>query len=119
MVRCLDNKTAKRINAKNPPEVIFFDPDGEEIYRKNVTSQRAVDAAFQVALGRYKDEPVAWSDKSYDETARDAKENKLVAMIFIDDKKNSKKKKLRTKRADVRKKKRSQSVALPPLKHTP
>ena len=91
MVRCLNNKTAKRVQAKNPPEMIFFDADGQEIHRKQVTTQAAVEAAFLAALNKYKDEPVNWGTGSFDENARGTDEDKLVAMIFVDGRKNSKK----------------------------
>ena len=91
MVRALDNKTAKRINAKNPPELIFFDPDGQEIHRGSASSQSNVENSFRGALNKYRDQEIPWASGSFDENARDTQSDKLVAMIFVDDKKPSKK----------------------------
>ncbi len=52
-VKCGDKKTAEEVKAKNPPEVIFFDADGEEISRTSVKSATDVDRAMNEALKKY------------------------------------------------------------------
>lgn len=88
-VKCGDKKTAEEVKAKNPPEVIFFDADGEEISRSPVKKAGDVDRAMNEALKKYAPREIAWA--SYDpEAVKAARESgKLVVLAFASDSKDS------------------------------
>jgi hypothetical protein len=88
-VKSSDKKTAEEIGAKSPPEVIFFDPDGEEIYRQPVTNAGDIERAMGEATKKYGPKEVSWA--AYDEgavkAAREA--GKVVVLAFASDSKDS------------------------------
>lgn len=65
--------------------------DGEEVYRASLTQQKtSVYEALDQVLTLYKSQPVAWSTGTSTETVETAaKENKLVTLVFADEKENS------------------------------
>ena len=91
MVRCADVKTAKRLKTTNVPMLIFFDGDGEEMSRISVRSVEAVTAAFKRALANYADSKLEWPSGTLDDVTKAAAEQKkMIALIFVDDEKFSK-----------------------------
>lgn len=97
MVRCSDAKTAKLVKPANPPEVIFLDPDGDEISRSRISNDSTsaaasdVERAMKDANAKYCKKEVSWATGDLKDVLVQAKEQrKLVAACFLDDKEDSK-----------------------------
>jgi thiol:disulfide interchange protein len=88
-VKCGDKKTATEVGAGNPPELIFFDCDGQLIHRGPVSDLNSVETAMKSALQKYADKEANW--QAYDDRAIEgAKESKkLVVLAFSNDKEDS------------------------------
>lgn len=85
-VRCGDKKTAEEVGAKSPPEVIFFNPDGEEILRMGIRDLSSLQRAMDMANQKYGPKEIAWAE--YDAAALQAASGKLVVLAFADDSKD-------------------------------
>jgi hypothetical protein len=85
-VRCMDKKTATQVKPANPPEIIFFDADGELLSRAGVTDGDSVEKAMKAALEKYAPKQVNWTE--YDEKAV-SESQRLVVLAFVNDKKDS------------------------------
>ena len=59
-VRVCEKKTAMAVRATKPPEAIFMDGDGDEIYRSGFADALTLDQAMIAALQRYAPREPAW-----------------------------------------------------------
>ena len=59
-VKCTDMTTVKAVRATSKSELIFLDPDGDEILRTVVKSPAEIAAAMRDALTRYAPKPIQW-----------------------------------------------------------
>jgi hypothetical protein len=91
MVRCADKTTSDKVKSSAISTLIFFDGDGKEYHRTEVSTADSVEAAYKKALEMYAKRPVSWASGEpsaiLSETRNDRK--KLVALAFLDDKKDS------------------------------
>jgi hypothetical protein len=62
-VRVGDRKTAQSVAATRAPEVIFIDPEGDEIFRSGFTDAATLDRAMGVALQKYAPHAVPWTSE--------------------------------------------------------
>lgn len=88
-VKCGDKKTAEEVKATNPPEVIFYNPDGEEIHRQSVKDAASIDNAMEQALKKYANREISWN--AFDDAALDSarESGKVVILAFASDSKDS------------------------------
>lgn len=84
-VRCGDKKTAQAIGVNSPPELIFFNPDGEEICRQQARDAASVEQAMTQALKVYGPKEISWTAYGDDELAAAKQGNKLVVVAFASD----------------------------------
>jgi len=91
MVRCADKATSDKVKSDAISTMIFFDGDGKEYHRTIVGTVDTVEAAFKKASELYAKRPVAWATGEPSDVISGAKEDKkkLVALAFLDDKKDS------------------------------
>jgi hypothetical protein len=88
-VRCSDKKTATAVQPTRPPEVIFFDCDGEKIGNYPVSDVASLDSAMDKVLTKYANKEISWGTLT-ESTCADAKDSKkLMVFLFSDDKKDS------------------------------
>ncbi len=88
-VKCSDKKTAQAVKAASPPEVVVFDCDAELVHRRTVSDAAAIVEVLDAALKKYSNSEITWNVYE-DKALADAKEkNKLVVLLFTDDKKDS------------------------------
>jgi len=87
MVRCADKATSDKVKSTQISTMIFFDGDGKEYLRTPVSTADSVEAAYKKALEMYARRPVSWS--AGDSATAGADGKKLVAMAFLDEKKDS------------------------------
>lgn len=59
-VRVCEKKTAQTVKSTRAPEVIFLDPDGDEVYRAGFTDGATLDRAMTAAIQRYAPQAIAW-----------------------------------------------------------
>ncbi len=88
-MKCADKKTATEIKPSTPPEILFYDCDGELISRNPVTDAASVENAMKGALTKYSNKEITW--QQYDERSIEgAKDSgKLVVLSFVNDKDES------------------------------
>lgn len=87
MVRASDKGTAMKVKAKRPPEMVFFDGDGEEFYRAGVRDASSMQTAFSEALKKYSSQEISWASGEVADILTQAKEQKrLVVLAFMDEK---------------------------------
>ncbi len=89
MVRCADKATAEKVKSNEPPALIFIDGDGQEYFRTVIGAGNA-DEALQKGLDKYPRKDVSWATGDLASVLAQAREqNRLVALAFMDDKKDS------------------------------
>jgi hypothetical protein len=81
-VRVCEKKTAQVVRATKPPEAIFTDADGDEVYRSGFIDAGSLDQAMAAALLRYAPHEVAWRG----EIAASSGGRPLLIVGFDDDK---------------------------------
>lgn len=59
-VRVCEKKTAQIVKADKPPEAIFIDADGDEIYRSAFIDGPSLEKAMSAALQRYAPREIRW-----------------------------------------------------------
>ena len=84
--RCASKKEAIEIGVGNPPELLFFDPDGEKLFSTGVNDLSGVESAMQKALEMYGPKAISWTD--YDDAAV-AAAGQCVLVVFTNDKADS------------------------------
>jgi len=92
MVRCADKATSDKVKSDAISTMIFFDGDGKEYYRKSVSTLDSVEATYQKAMEMYARRPISWATGEVSEVvsqSRGDSKKKLVALVFLDDKKDS------------------------------
>lgn len=60
-VRVCERKTAQAVGATKPPEAIFMDADGDEVFRSAFQDGASLDRAMTGAAQRYAPREVSWS----------------------------------------------------------
>jgi hypothetical protein len=60
-VRVCEKKTAQLLRATKPPEAIFLDPDGDEVYRSGFSDAATLEQALSAALQRYAPREIHWA----------------------------------------------------------
>jgi len=91
MVRCADKATSDKVKSTSISTMIFFDGDGKEYHRTIVGTADSIEAAFKKANELYSRKAISWATGETADvlsTARGDKK-KLVAMAFLDEKKDS------------------------------
>ena len=91
MVRCADKATSDKVKSDAISTMIFFDGDGKEYYRKMVSSVNTVEEAYQKATEMYSNRPVSWATGEVSDVVVQTRSDrkKLVALAFVDEKKDS------------------------------
>jgi hypothetical protein len=91
MVRCADKTTSDKVKSSAISTVIFFDGDGKEYHRTIVGTVDSVEAAFKKATELYSKRSIAWATGEAADVMSGAKgeAKKLVALAFLDEKKDS------------------------------
>jgi len=91
MVRCADKATSDKVKSNAISTMIFLDGDGKEYYRTIVGTTDTVEAAFKKASELYAKKPIAWATGEAASVVSGAKGDakKLVALAFLDEKKDS------------------------------
>ncbi len=91
LVRCADKATSDKVKSSSISTVIFFDGDGKEFHRTMVGTADTVEAAFKKASELYAKKSIAWATGEAADVISGAKGDakKLVALAFLDDKKDS------------------------------
>jgi hypothetical protein len=91
MVRCADKATSEKVKSDAISTMIFFDGDGKEYYRKGVGSIDSVEAAYKKALELYAKRPISWATGEISDVVSQSRDDrkKLVALVFLDEKKDS------------------------------
>lgn len=59
-VRVCEKKTAQSVKSTRAPEVIFLDPDGDEVYRSDFKDGITLDRAMTSAVLRYAPRDITW-----------------------------------------------------------
>jgi hypothetical protein len=87
-VRVSEKKAAQDMKASRSPEVVFLDPDGDEIFRSNFDGGRSLEKAMAEALRKYAPREIAWS--AYEAKKSPIDESKRPVLLgFFDEKKES------------------------------
>jgi hypothetical protein len=60
-VRVCEKKTAQTVKATKPPEAIFVDADGDELYRSGFIDAGTLERAMVAALQRYSPREISWA----------------------------------------------------------
>ena len=91
MVRCADKATSDKVKSSAISTMIFFDGDGREFHRTIVGTADTVEAAFKKANELYTKKAISWATGEASDVLSGAKGDakKLVALAFLDDKKDS------------------------------
>src|SRR5258706_4402388 len=63
-VKCTDMNTVRAVKATSKCEMIFFDPDGDELHRTVVKSSQDIAAAMKATLTRYANQPIRWTSEA-------------------------------------------------------
>jgi hypothetical protein len=84
-VKCTDMSTVKAVRATSKCELIFFDPDGDEILRIVVKSSAEIVAAMKDALTRYANKPIAWIPNAPPSDAGVSEGKHMVVLLFGSD----------------------------------
>jgi len=69
--------------------MIFFDGDGKEYHRTVVGTPDSVEAAYKKAMELYAKRPVSWASGDAATVATQVDSKKLLALAFLDEKKDS------------------------------
>ena len=88
-VKCADKKTATEIKPGTPPEILFYDCDGELISRERVTDLSSVESAMKNALTKYSNKEIAWQDYSDNAVSAAKEAGKIVVLAYVNDKDDS------------------------------
>lgn len=91
MVRCADKATSDKVKSDAISTMIFLDGDGKEYLRTVVSSVDSVEAAYKKAMELYAKRPVSWATGEISDVMSTAAgdKKKLVAIVFVDEKKDS------------------------------
>src|SRR5436309_2114812 len=91
MVRCADKTTSDKVKSSAISTMIFFDGDGKEYHRTIVGTVDTVEAAFKKASELYSKKSIAWATGETSDVLSAARGDtkKLVALAFLDEKKDS------------------------------
>jgi len=91
MVRCADKATSDKVKSDAISTMIFFDGDGKEYYRKVVSTLDSIDGAYQKATELYTRKLISWASGEASDVVSQARgdRKRLVALTFLDDKKDS------------------------------
>ena len=81
-VRVCDRKTAQSLRAAKPPEAIFLDSDGDEVYRAAFNDGAALDRVMTAAKEKYGPRAITWGS----EIPTDPAGRALLVVGFDDDK---------------------------------
>ena len=88
-VRVADRKTAAEIRATRCLEVIFLDPDGEEVHRAEFKDAPALEKSMATASELCGPRPVAWVSADGGLPAQTGAGGRPVVLAFTDDRKES------------------------------
>ncbi len=77
------------MGAKNPPEIIIFNGDGEEIHRQGVRDTAGVENAMNQGLDKYSSREIDWEEYSEEKLEEARQSENLLVIAFADGKKNS------------------------------
>ena len=91
MVRCADKTTSDKVKSSQISTMIFFDGDGREYLRTTVDGPDSVEAAFKKGMETYAARPISWAtgDSAGVLAQAGGDRKKLLALAFVDDKKDS------------------------------
>jgi hypothetical protein len=91
MVRCADKTTSDKVKSDAISTMIFFDGDGKEFHRTIVGTADTIEAAFKKANELYTKRPISWASGEPSSVMAQAQgdKKKLVALAFLDEKKDS------------------------------
>ena len=91
MVRCADKTTSDKVKSDAISTMIFLDGDGKEYLRTIVGTPDTVEAAFKRASELYAKRTISWASGDASSVLAQARgdRKKLVALAFLDDKKES------------------------------
>jgi len=81
-VRICEKKTAQSVRAGKPPEAIFMDAEGDEIFRSPFTDGTTLDRAMTGAQGKYMAREIRWGG----EISTDPLGSPLIVVGFDDEK---------------------------------
>lgn len=81
-VKCTDLNTIKTVKATSKCEMIFFDPDGDELHRTVVKSTQDIANAMKFTLTRYASQPIAWAPEPPAPVTRSPDAKKLTVVLF-------------------------------------
>lgn len=81
-VRVCEKKTAQTVKATKPPEAIFLDSDGDEIYRSAFIDGSSLERAMGTAIQRYAPREVRWGSDMPPST-----NTKQLVVVGFDDEK--------------------------------
>lgn len=82
-VRVCEKKTAQSVKSTRAPEVIFLDPDGDEVSRSDFKDGVSLDRAMTAAVQRYAPRDVTWGA----EIPAPAQASKPLLVVGFDDEK--------------------------------
>jgi hypothetical protein len=88
-VRAADRKTAAEVRATRCLEVIFLDPDGEEVHRAEFKDAACLERSMVSAAESCSSRPVAWASTDGSLPAQTGAAGKPVVLVFADDRKES------------------------------
>jgi hypothetical protein len=81
-VRVCEKKTAQTVRAGKPPEAIFLDADGDEVFRSAFMDGATLDRSMTEALGKYAPREIRWGR----EISTDPVGSPLIVVGFDDEK---------------------------------
>jgi len=81
-VKCTDLATLKAIKATSRCEMIFFDPEGDELQRSVVACTQDIVNAMNSALTRYANRPIEWTSDPPAPVERSPQGRKLTVVLF-------------------------------------
>lgn len=84
-VKCTDMTTVKAVRATSKSEVIFLDPDGDEILRTVVKSPAEIAAAMRDTLTRDAHKPIPWVANAPPTDAGVSEGKHMVVLLFGSD----------------------------------
>ena len=81
-VKCTDLATLKAVKATSRCEMIFFDPDGEELQRKVAACTQDIVDGMKSTLARYAHHPITWTSEPPAPVERSPQGRKLTVVLF-------------------------------------
>jgi hypothetical protein len=87
-VKCTDMTTVRAVRATSKCELIFLDPDGDEILRTVAKSPQDVATAMKDALTRYSNKLIAWNAGAPPQ-ASETEGRPLVVLLFASESEDS------------------------------